>query len=72
MFYYDVVKSTYNDDLTVRYDSELILGGYNDEDEACQKARELIWGNELEWNEIYEVERHDETSGLLLDVIDPI
>ena len=46
MYYYDVVKSTYNDDLTVRHNSELIIGGCKDEDEACQRARELIWEND--------------------------
>lgn len=70
MFYYDVVKSTYNDDLTVRYDSELVSGGYNDEDEAYQMARELIWENELKDNEVYEVEQRYEDSGLLECIIE--
>lgn len=56
MYSYDIVKSTYNNDLTIRYDSEVVIGGYKDEDEACQRARELIWENELEDNEVYEVE----------------
>ena len=71
MYYYDVVKSTYNDDLTVRHNSQLIIGGCKDEDEACQRARELIWENELEDNEVYEVEQHDETTGSLECIIEP-
>ena len=65
MSYYDVVKSTYNKDFTVRTDSELIAGGYKNEDEACQRTREMILENELEDNEVYEVEQHNEDSGSL-------
>lgn len=71
MYYYDVVKSTYNNNLTARYNSEFVIGGYKDKDEACQRARELIWENDLRDNEVYEVEQHYKDSGLLECIIEP-
>lgn len=70
-YYYDVVKSTYNDDLTVRTDSVLVFGKYNNEEEACQKAREITLNNELGKGEFYEVEKRDIETGSLQLIIDP-
>lgn len=67
--YYDIVKSTYETE-TVRIDLQLIYGGYDNEEEACAKARELIINNELKENEFYEVEEHDDDGNLLM-IIEP-
>lgn len=72
MSYYDVVKTTYNEDFTVRTDSELIVGGYKDRDKACDRARMLAWESklgELGENQYYEVEQHNEDSGSLECII---
>lgn len=69
--YYDVVKSTYKtSECTTRIDSMLVAGSYFKEHEACKKARELIIGNNLEENEFYEVEQHNDDGSLEM-IIEP-
>lgn len=68
--YYDVVKSTYSEDMNVRIDSELVLGGFDNEYDACKKARELIVDNTLDEHEFYEVEQKNENGELEL-IIEP-
>lgn len=67
---YKIVKSTYNNDLTCRVDSELITGGYDDKKQAFTDARKLIVGNELKENEFFEVEEHED-NGDLVCIIEP-
>lgn len=72
MSYYEVVKSTYNKDLNARIDSELIVGGYKNKDNAYAQARFLAWKSkqgELGENQYYEVEEHNSIDGSLISII---
>ncbi len=62
--YFDIVKSTYDKNFKSRIDSELIIGGYHNEEQACAKAKELIKNNQVAQNEFYEVECHNDDGTL--------